>query len=310
VKTTISVIICTHNPKIEYLARSLDALYNQNVPKTAYDITIIDNASSQPLMKVLENSGKENQQIIREDTLGLTAARIRGIQETKGELLVFVDDDNILESDYLQETLRIAEEWPELGVWGGSITAEFECSPDPVLGKYLSGLAVEEIHQDYWSNIPVWCKACPFGAGMVVRRSVADAYLKSLTHSPEGISLGRTGKSLSSGEDTHIAYTACDIGFGMGRFKSLKLVHIISKPRLTESYILKLNQGFVRSFILLDAIRGKRPGNPDSILLFLRRFLMTKLRLLLCRDRQKHFDLRVYLNKYLSEQDTLKSLLR
>ena len=42
------------------------------------------------------------------ERLGLTPARLRGIRESRGELLVFVDDDNVLERDYLEVALALA----------------------------------------------------------------------------------------------------------------------------------------------------------------------------------------------------------
>src|ERR1035437_9739406 len=56
----------------------------------------------------------------------ITHARLRGIKESKGDLLVFVDDDNILAADYLEQSLKIADEFPKLGALGGSIKGEFE----------------------------------------------------------------------------------------------------------------------------------------------------------------------------------------
>ena len=47
---------------------------------------------------------------------GLTYARLRGIKEASGDLLVFVDDDNVLDPDYLETVQRVAEEKPFLGV--------------------------------------------------------------------------------------------------------------------------------------------------------------------------------------------------
>ena len=41
--------------------------------------------------------------VVREDRLGLTHARTRGIEESSGEVILFVDDDNILREDYLEK---------------------------------------------------------------------------------------------------------------------------------------------------------------------------------------------------------------
>jgi glycosyltransferase involved in cell wall biosynthesis len=66
---------------------------------------------------------------MREDELGQTAARLRGIQEASGELLVFVDD-NVLVPDYLIRAAAISARRPDLGVFGaGILEPEFEVQP-------------------------------------------------------------------------------------------------------------------------------------------------------------------------------------
>jgi len=48
-------------------------------------------------------------------------ARLRGIPESEGDLLIFVDDDNVLEADFLEAALVIAEEAKRPG--GGGLRA-------------------------------------------------------------------------------------------------------------------------------------------------------------------------------------------
>jgi hypothetical protein len=40
--------------------------------------------------------------------------------EASTDLLIFVDDDNLLDRNYLLETVQIKHEWHRLGVWGSS----------------------------------------------------------------------------------------------------------------------------------------------------------------------------------------------
>src|ERR1700730_14399595 len=111
-----SVIICTHNPRLHYLRRVLDALRNQTLPLEQWELLLIDNASKEPLTSELWNmSWHPHARLIREEKLGLSSARIRGMRESSADLLVFVDDDNVLEPSYLFEAIRIKREWPLLG---------------------------------------------------------------------------------------------------------------------------------------------------------------------------------------------------
>src|SRR5438045_2554303 len=87
----ISVVICTHNPRPDYLRRVLEALRNQTLPKKQWELLLIDNASSEPVAGNWDLKWHPNARHIGEYELGLTPARLRGIKESCGELLVFVD---------------------------------------------------------------------------------------------------------------------------------------------------------------------------------------------------------------------------
>src|SRR6516225_11290929 len=111
----LSVAICTHNPRLEYLSRTLDALRMQTLPMAEWELLLIDNASRSSVAASVSLTWHPNARHVKEEVLGLTPARLRGIQETQGQLLVFVDDDSILDSFYLETALRIGECRPDLG---------------------------------------------------------------------------------------------------------------------------------------------------------------------------------------------------
>src|SRR5690348_10184642 len=124
-----SVVICSHNPRPDYLGSAIDALRNQTLPKKQWELILVDNASEQPLSEAWDLSWHPSARHIRETELGIAIARQRGIKESTAELIVFVDDDNVLAPDYLSAVINICEQWPQLGVWGGSIAPKFEVEP-------------------------------------------------------------------------------------------------------------------------------------------------------------------------------------
>jgi glycosyltransferase involved in cell wall biosynthesis len=126
----LSVIICAHNPRPHYLDRVLEALRSQTLPKQQWELLLIDNSSSTPLRAQWDISWHPNGRHCLESELGLSAARQRGIRESSGTVLVFVDDDNVLDANYLSTALSIGKEWPRLGTWGsGATIPEFERQP-------------------------------------------------------------------------------------------------------------------------------------------------------------------------------------
>jgi glycosyltransferase involved in cell wall biosynthesis len=256
-----SVIICTHNPRPDYLRRVLDALKTQTLPKEQWELLLIDNASKEPLAKVWDLSWHPHARHIREDEVGLTPARLRGIKESTGELLVFVDDDNVLAQDYLEQAGRISFEFPKLGAWGGSIHPEFAIQPHEWMKPYWRYLAIRDVNLDQWSNLHSSTDILPCGAGMCVRHAAAKKYQDILTSSNVRKLLDRTGTSLNSQGDIDLALSACDLGLGIGLFHKLNLTHLIPEIRLTEKYFIRLLEGDGFSSALLSKIRGnyKKP---------------------------------------------------
>lgn len=258
-KPTISVIVCTHNPRHDYLQRVLQALQNQSLSRENWELLLIDNASKTVLAEEINLQWHPLARHIREEKLGLTHARLRGIEESTGKVLIFVDDDNVLDSDFLENNLQIEKDWSVLGAWGGRIVAEFETEPPEWTKPYWDLLAIREFEEDRWSNSSDRNHAVPCGAGLCIRKVVAQKYAELVSQDSRRALLGRKGGLMTSCEDSDLALTACDLGLGTGQFKSLKLTHLISSNRIKEDYLISLVKGIAYSSTILKALRGKLP---------------------------------------------------
>lgn len=279
----LSVVICTHNPRQEHLNRTLEALKAQSLPKEHWELIIVDNCSDVPLSTVLDIHWHPHFRVVQEDELGILPARVRGLKEAQADLMLFLDDDNLAASDYLEQALAIGTEHPFLGVWGGTIAPEFEVPPPDWIEEFQHLLACVEVDEDRWSNLRFSYATVPPTAGMCLRRIVAIAFIETVKKDPRRKLLGRRGKhQLTNGEDTDLALTACDIGMGMGQFKRMQLKHLIPAGRLTEEYLLPLAEGTAYCSHLLNALRGK-PPSPPARALRLGRFLWSS-------RRRRHFE--------------------
>ena len=174
--TRLSVIICTHNPKRDYLDRVLAALAAQTLPAAQWELLLIDNASDERLALPGHLAWQPRARLIREDTVGLTPARLRGIDESDGDILVYVDDDNLLASDYLRTAVELFESHPFLGTIGpGVLEPEFAVEPPPRLEPYLPLLALRSSPQALWSSNPSDRASVPWGASLVRNASPPSA---------------------------------------------------------------------------------------------------------------------------------------
>jgi len=251
----ISVIICTHNPRADYLPRVLEALRAQTLPLADWELLLVDNASKEPMAGRIDLSWQPHARHLREEKTGLTHARLCGIAAAQGKLLVFVDDDNVLRADYLEATLKIGVEHPWLGAWSGSCLPEFEVEPAAELRPWLGGLVIEKITVAVWAKLRTSSAATPMGAGMVVRQTQARHYRELVLKDLLRQSLGRSGQALGGGEDTDMALCGFDLGLGAGRFPELELTHLIPARRVTLEYLEGIHAGFGYSGVVMQAIQ-------------------------------------------------------
>lgn len=279
-QSKLAVITCAHNPRPDYLGRVIEALKNQSLPKGLWEYLLIDNASKETLAAQIDLSWHPNARHIREEHLGLTRARLRGINEAAAEILVFVDDDNVLDPDYLEQTLRIASEWPIVGAWSGQTRPEFEVLPAEWTKRYWGSLAIRNLNHDAWSNLPHLDESMPCGAGLCVRQNVAAHYAHLHSSGQRELLLDRAGGSLASAGDNDLAACACDVGLGVGLFVALRLTHLIPAARLEEEYLLRLTESIARSGVIFRSFRSAEAvshrGLTNRVADLLRQVLMSR----------------------------------
>jgi glycosyltransferase involved in cell wall biosynthesis len=282
-----TILICTHNPRMQTFARALAALKAQAEPANSWELLIIDNCSREPLAGKLDLSWHPNARVLSEPRVGKTHATLLGFAEARSPLIITVDDDNLLCPNYVSDALAIEKKYPFLGAWGGVAEGEFESPPPSWALSRLDYIAVraDDCPRPVWTNEYFRPQATPIGAGLCIRKIVTTAYAAKLQQDVVRQSLGPTGSTLSRCEDIDLAYTAIDIGLGIGRFPNLELTHVIPKERLNEVYFLDLVESAVASNALLKAIRGV-PAPRDGLL----RRLVRSVRSLLQPAIERRFD--------------------
>lgn len=260
----LSILIPTHNPRPDYLRVTLEALRAQTLPMAEWELVIVDNASEPPVAGWLDVSWHPRARVLHEPRRGAHHAREHGLRECRGELIVYVDDDNALEPDYLAATLALAQQWPQLGVWGGRIEPEFETPPPAWLDTEMHHLAICRIEWPVWSSFAHdW--TVPYGAGMCVRREVVERFFQRFEEEPMLGRFGRSDLSAVSGEDQLMSYAAISLGLGVGRFPNLRLRHLIPARRMETDYLLGLAQGNAHGALLIQLIHGSVTGRRQHL---------------------------------------------
>ena len=261
----ISVILCTHNPREEFLRRTLESLRGQTLPFARWELLVIDNASTVPLAGRCDISWQPHSRHLLEPKLGKLNAWLLGMREARAEILLFVDDDNVLAPDYLEQALLVGEQWPFVGAWGGSVIPEYEIPLPAWVGEEEWRLTVVDVKADVWSNLREGYTTIPVGAGLCVRRDVAKKYLERCAQNPISAKLDRAGKGLGGYGDIDLAHCAIDLGLGTGKSTRLRLTHLIPASRLTFDYLVRHAESDAASMMLFRASRRLPLQKPKTL---------------------------------------------
>jgi glycosyltransferase involved in cell wall biosynthesis len=169
----LEVIICTCNRASE-LDRMLAALAFQSQAKDiVWSVLVVDNGSTDATARVVESWRARGSipglRSLFETERGLTPARLRGVRETDAEWIAFVDDDNLLATDWIAGVGQAVAARPEAGGFGGRVIIDW-ISPCP---DYLKNFGWCFAEQDHGAEM---CEMDNLtGAGMVLRREALEA---------------------------------------------------------------------------------------------------------------------------------------
>ena len=252
-----SIVICAYN-SVDRIGSTLEALATQTASDGSFELIVVDNASSDGTGDFVRNhvacsslsKRNINCQVIREQRQGLTYARIRGVCESKGSFVCFLDDDNLPQPDYIAQGLSAFSD-DSIGILVSRIYPKYlSVNPSPSMLKREHLLAINnKMGEDLITWEGTSYIAPTIGAGMWLRRS---AFLDIVPwQSPELLMGDRTGTSLLSGGDIEIGILFARANFKRLYCPGLVLYHLIPPTRLTRQYFTRLIISIIRSELTL-----------------------------------------------------------
>lgn len=249
----VSIITCTYNPNEKIFERVLKSIDHQVLDGIEIECVIVDNNSNPPVaeLRCVRAFLERNKwtRVISEKKQGLAYARVAGLRATTSPIVIFVDDDNELDKNYIQSAIRLMNAQNCLGVLGpGIISVEFVGNAEKKVREKFRYLFLEKKLEEaiHTFEAKYWHKAYPSGAGQTIRRDVLEKYA-DLFEKRVINATGRKGNSLSSSEDAQIIWTAIKSGYAVGVSPDLSLNHLISEKRANFKYLVKLSYGLSSS---------------------------------------------------------------
>lgn len=234
-RVSIDLVICTYN-NAALLDATLEAVSRQLVPRDVeWQVLVVDNNCTDETPEVLERHVRSRRLPLRtvvEPRQGLTPARVRGVKETRGEWVAFVDDDCLLEEDWVEAAASFAAEHAGCGAFGGQVIPQWEMAPPPyVLSRryaYACKYHGETPHRRPWLA----------GAGLVVRReALAECGWLDRQYLAD-----RTGGQLVSGGDMEITLRVGAMS-ELWYNPACRLRHVIPARRMSRPYVRRITRG-------------------------------------------------------------------
>src|SRR5262245_60252242 len=165
-----SVIVCTRN-RPEQLKQCLQGIRQLCYPDV--DVIVVDNASDDDAAKPIADA--RGARYIHEPVIGLSRSRNRGARYSEAEIVAFIDDDAVPNTDWL---CNLIEEFsdPKVMAVTGLISPT-----NPASGGIEQYFRVRQQRREFDSTTDDWFALANFGgigngANMAFRRKVFDSW--------------------------------------------------------------------------------------------------------------------------------------
>lgn len=156
----ISIIVPIYNAQI-YLSECIDSILTQTF--TDFELILIDDGSTDNTEDICKNYVKKDSRIhlFRQKNQGVSSARNLGITKAKGNWIAFVDADDKLKKEYLQELIR--HNSSDLIIGKFSILHSTNESTQPSSKEKLLNLHSTKEALEYWEKDPQTTFYYPWG---------------------------------------------------------------------------------------------------------------------------------------------------
>ena len=100
-----------------------EALIEQTVERVLlqtyqdFEVIVVDDGSTDKGVEVVKEFDDKRIRIIQQENQGVSAARNKGIEESQGEYIAFLDADDKWETDYLETQHCLIKKYPKCSVY-------------------------------------------------------------------------------------------------------------------------------------------------------------------------------------------------
>ena len=232
----LTAIICTYN-RARYVGKLLESIAANDLAKTEYELLLVDNNCTDNTREVCEAFAAAHPDVLfrytTEPEQGLSAAKNRGIKEAKGDIIVYIDDDALVDPWYLRTYAEWFATHPETMACGGPIEPLYETSEPDWMTPYTKALLTAWMN--YGEKVREYPRGRYPGGGNA-------AYRKEVFEQVGGFNtaLGRKGGNLMGSEEKDIFDKMHTLNMQILYLPEPVLHHCIPQAKLEKPYFDRL----------------------------------------------------------------------
>lgn len=245
----VTVAIPTYN-RADFLRQTLAGIAAQQFPRDHFEVLVIDNNSKDHTRAVVEEFAAAHPapRYILETKQGLDYARNRAIAEARGEIILFGDDDILVQPDWIAQMavpLLADQELRRVGAVGGEVIPVFPDGLPDWVREWHAPLAFRA------DTGPLEAKHSPMGANMAFPKWVFEKL------GPFHTALDRAAGNYFSGGDSEMIRRVRDAGHEVWFSAAAAVQHQMPASRTTFRYAARHAFDSARSRVI---DRAGQPG--------------------------------------------------
>lgn len=246
-----TIAIPTYN-RADLLRQTLAGLARQQFPSDQFEVLVIDNNSRDDTRAVVASfaSARPAPRYLLETKQGLDHGRNRAVAEARGEIVVFGDDDILMEPDWLGQIIApfAGPGGAAIGAVGGEVIPVFPDGLPPWVAEWHSPLAFRS------DAGPLPPQQSPMGANMAFPARIFTQL------GPFHTALDRSGKNLFGGGDTDMIRRVRAAGLEVWFAPAARVRHQMPASRTTFRYATRHAFDSARSRVVERASQGGALG--------------------------------------------------
>jgi glycosyltransferase involved in cell wall biosynthesis len=236
----VSIVICTYNRK-DLLKDCLNSIFSANYPSSLYEVIVVDGGSTDgtiDLRKVFPNI-----RFIVESRSGLAHARNKGASLAHGSVVAYVDDDCVVDKEWLRNLVKgLKYSKNVVGVGGPVFPLHPEVIPPKIFVLAPLGFFDEG-------------KVMKFVSGIVMPNSAFRRAIFKTIQFDETLGVTKKGRFILFGEDTDFCKRIIDAGNKLLYTPYSRVYHQIIPERLTVRYLIRhaIGGGIINTKFILKS---------------------------------------------------------